>query len=82
MSLFGQTNSQFVWLKNPGHLGPDGTGWQGWEQFVLIENGPDVVVSMHYLDYQGTTYSVIVTGKAFVILPNGNRGPLFDKRMS
>merc|ERR1711997_625740 len=63
VSLFGQTNSQFVWLKNPGHLGPDGTGWQGWEQFVLIENGPDVVVSMHYLDYQGTTYSVIVTGE-------------------
>jgi hypothetical protein len=47
-------------------LKPDGTGWTGWEQHVLIENGPDVHVTMHTLENQGQNYSVIVTGKARV----------------
>lgn len=61
--MFGQTQSQFVWMKNPGNLGTEGQGWTGWEQFVLIEEGPDVHFTMHKLAQNGVTYSVIVTGK-------------------
>ena len=66
VDFFGNTKSEFVWMKNPGNLKPDGTGWTGWEQHVLIENGPDVHVTMHKLEDQGQNYSVIVTGKARV----------------
>ena len=65
MRLFGETSSEFLWLKNPGNLGADGTGWEGWEQFVLLENGPDVIISRHNLEYEGISYSVIVAGKVF-----------------
>jgi len=63
VDFFGNTKSEFVWMKNPGDLKPDGTGWTGWEQHVLIENGPDVHVTMHTLEDQGQNYSVIVTGE-------------------
>ena len=53
-------------MKNPGNLKPDGTGWTGWEQHVLIKNGPDVHVTMHTLEDQGQNYSVLITGKARV----------------
>ena len=42
-------------------------GWTGWEQHVLIENGPDVHVTMHTIEDQGQNYSVIVTGKSIGI---------------
>merc|ERR550534_2831897 len=63
VDFFGNTKSEFVWMKNPGNLKPDGTGWTGWEQHVLIENGPDVHVTMHTLEDQGQNYSVIITGE-------------------
>jgi len=63
VDLFGNTKSEFVWMKNPGNLQPDGTGWTGWEQHVLIEGGPDVHVTMHTIEDRGQNYSVIVTGE-------------------
>ncbi len=50
-------------MKNPGNLGPAGQNWSGWEQFLLVEDGPDVQVTMHRLEMGGVTYSVLVTGE-------------------
>ena len=49
-------------MKNPGELGPNGENWTDWEQFVLIENGPDVVISLHTFTYEGVLYSGLITG--------------------
>lgn len=63
VNLLGGTQSELVWLKNPGNLEPSGTGWTNWQQNVLIEQGPDVHFTMHKLVKDGVTFSVIVTGE-------------------
>ena len=62
VGVFGQTQSELVWMKNPGSLGPAGENWSGWQQFVLIDNGPDVVISLHTFQYGNKTYSGLITG--------------------
>ena len=64
VSLFGQTESEFVWMKNPGDMTPSGEGWTNWEQHVLINNGPDVYITMHTLTMNGVSYSAIVAGES------------------
>ena len=64
VSLFGQTESEFVWMKNPGDMTPSGEGWTNWEQHVLINNGPDVYITMHTLTMNGASYSAIVAGES------------------
>ena len=39
VDLFGNTESEFVWMKNPGNLDASGGGWSDWEQHLLIKNG-------------------------------------------
>jgi hypothetical protein len=48
VGTLGGTTSELAWLKNPGNLGSDGTGWSDWEQFKLVE-GPDVFFKMEML---------------------------------
>ena len=55
--------SQFLWLKNPGGLGADGSGFSDWEQNMLIEGGPDVFIEFIYLEAEGVTYEVLVTSE-------------------
>ena len=49
-------------MKNPGNLGANGENWTDWEQFVLIENGPDVVITLHTFNFQNVSYSALITG--------------------
>ena len=63
MDLFGNTESEFVWMKNPGNLEPTGKGWTNWKQNLLIKGGPDVFFTMHNLNNGDKSYSVIVTGR-------------------
>ena len=63
MSATGKTTSELVWLKNPGGLGVNGEGFSNWEQTLLIEGGPDVVIQFETLEANGVTYEAFVTGK-------------------
>jgi hypothetical protein len=63
VNLLGQTQSELVWMRNPGQLENNGNGWSGWEQFVLITDGPDAFFTMHTLSNQDKDYSVLVTGQ-------------------
>jgi hypothetical protein len=64
VGTLGGTTSQLVWLKNPGGLGVDGEGWTDWEQFVLVEGGPDVFIKFEKLaDPDGIVYDVLVAGE-------------------
>ena len=71
VNLIGQTKSELVWMKNPGNLGHAGENWSDWEQFVLIENGPDVVISLHTFEYEGQKFSGLITGKILRVESNG-----------
>ena len=51
-------------MKNPGDMTPSGEGWTNWEQHVLINNGPDVYITMHTLTMNGVSYSAIVAGES------------------
>ena len=62
VGLFGNTESEFVWMKNPGNLEASGKGWTNWKQHRLIKNGPDVFFTMHNLKMGDESYSVIITG--------------------
>lgn len=64
VGLLGGTESQLVWLRNPGNLGSEGTGWRGWDQNVLIKEGPDVHFTILTLDGpDDKEYSVIIAGE-------------------
>lgn len=60
--LTGNTESELVWMKNPGNLGADGENWDNWEQHVLITEGPDVYLQFEKLEADGVTYDTFVTG--------------------
>ena len=60
----GQPLAQLLWMKNPGTTQSDGTGWAAWEQFVLVEGGPDVFLQIVSLEADGTTYDVLVAGNS------------------
>jgi hypothetical protein len=50
--------SELVWLRNPGNLGADGSGWSDWAQFKVAD-GPDVMFKMETLEADdGVTYEV------------------------
>ncbi|TRY79643.1 hypothetical protein TCAL_12605 [Tigriopus californicus] len=61
--LTGNTESQLVWMKNPGNLGADGSNWDNWEQNVLINEGPDVYLQFEKLEADGIVYDTFVTGE-------------------
>ena len=66
MGSLGGTEGQLLWLRNPGGLTGEGVGFsQGWEQNVLLVDGPDVTfefVKLQGFD-DGLTYDVMVTAE-------------------
>ena len=70
VGTFGGTESQLIWLKNPGELTPTNENgeWEGWEWGVLIQDGPDVYFEIEtmYNSADGKMYEVLLTGKYFV----------------
>jgi len=67
VGTFGGTESQLIWLKNPGDLTPTNANgeWNGWEWGVLIQDGPDVYFEIEtmYNSADGKTYEVLLTAE-------------------
>ena len=66
VGTFGGTESELIWLKNPGGLTPTNENgeWDGWEWGVLIPEGPDVYFEIEtmYNSADGKMYEVLLTG--------------------
>ena len=64
VSLTGSTNSQLIWLQNPGGLTPDDKNkeWSsGWRCHIIYEAGPDVRIENRvYAKPDGTKFDVIM----------------------
>ena len=60
----GSTNSQLIWLENPGHLSSNDANkeWSsGWECHIIYEGGPDMRIENRiYTKPDGTKYDVIM----------------------